>query len=56
MSTNLTSEPQLFIADTVGIAVFETVITSSPCPIPSPSSAIKIASVPLPTETPYLKL
>ena len=44
------------IAEIVGIAVFAAVITSSPFPIPRDLRAIKSASVPLPTATPYFDL
>ena len=45
-----------FIAATVGIAVLDTVITSSPGLIPADFKAIIKASVPLPTAAPYLSL
>ena len=44
------------MADIVGIAVFEAVITSSPFFIPRDIKDINKASVPLPTATPYFKL
>ena len=40
--------------DTVGTAVLEVVITSSPLLTPTAIKASFIASVPLPTPTPYL--
>ena len=54
ISTNTGIAPVLTIAETVGIAVFETVITSSPSPIFKALSAKKIASVPLATPMPCL--
>ena len=56
ISTYLIFAPELIIADAVGIAVFETVITSSSRPIPKARRDICIASVPLPTADPYLNL
>ena len=56
MSTNLAFAPQVLIAETVGIAVLDTVIISSSCLIPNPKRAMYSASVPLLTATPYFKL
>ena len=58
ISTNIAFAPALFIAETVGIAVLDTVITSSflLSPIPKVFKAISKASVPLPTAIPYLNL
>ena len=55
ISTNLTEAPVLTIAVTVGTAVFEVVITSSPGPISKAFSAIVIASVQFPTPIPNLQ-
>ena len=52
MSTNRCVPPAVTMADTVGIAVFEVVITSSPGRRSSVRSASSSASVPLPTPTP----
>ena len=49
MSANLTLAPAFIIAATVGIAVFDTVITSSFLPILRHLSAIYNASVPFAT-------
>ena len=56
ISTKTGTAPTLLIADTVGIAVFETVITSSPFLIPMALKAIIKASVPLATAVPYFRL
>ena len=56
MSTNTGLAPEFTIAETVGIAVFDAVITSSPFLIPKDKSEISKASVPLPTATAYLHL
>ena len=53
ISTKIGTAPTLLIADTVGIAVFETVITSSPFLTPMAFKAIIKASVPLETPTEY---
>jgi len=53
MSTNTGVAPVETIADTVGMAVLVTVITSSPEPIPKAFSAKNIAFVPLSQPTPY---
>ena len=55
ISTNFTVAPVFTIAVTVGTAVLEAVITSSPTPIPHAFNAIVIASVQLPTPIPYLQ-
>ena len=55
-STKTGFAPLLIIAEIVGIAVFATVMTSSPFFIPIDINAIKIASVPLPTAQPYFDL
>ena len=52
MSTNFGFAPAFTIAVTVGTAVFDTVMTSSPFPILKAFNAIKIASVQLPTPSP----
>ena len=54
MSTNFTDAPALTIAVTVGTAVLDVVITSSPGPILQALNAIVIASVQLPTPIPNL--
>ena len=53
MSTNRGVPPAVTIAATVGIAVFDVVITSSPGRMPSARNASTSASVPLPTPTPF---
>ena len=53
-STNTGIAPAHSIADTVAVAVCDTVITSSPGPISSARKAISIASVPFATPTEYL--
>ena len=52
MSTNRGVPSAVTMADTVGMAVFEVVITSSPGLMPSARSASTSASVPLQTPTP----
>ena len=56
MSTNFGVAPEFIIAEIVGIAVFDAVITSSPLFILIDFKAISKASVPLPTAEPYLDL
>ena len=56
MSANLGFAPTLNIADIVGIAVLETVITSSSMPIFNVFNAIISDSVTLPTAAPNLIL
>ncbi len=55
-STNTGVAPVETIAETVGIAVFGTVMTSSPGPIPSARRARNSASVPLFTPFPPVRL
>lgn len=51
MSTNTGVAPTALIATTVGAAVFETVITSSPGPMPRARRPSTMALVPLSTPT-----
>ena len=55
-STNTGFAPTLTIAETVGIAVKETVITSSPGLMPDAIKATINASVPVFTAIPYFEL